>query len=362
MTVILVIEDDLPVRTTIIDVLKNESFDVYGARNGIEGLHIAREIAPDLIISDVVMPGLDGYGVVRELRKDPKTATIPIILLTARVERNDMRQGMEGGADDYVTKPFTINELMNAVGAQLKKRTAIVHKYETTLRMLRKNITYALPHELKTPLTGILGYAHMLLMDYENAKPTDIKDYASWIVKSGERLQRLIENYLVYAQLELIASDPKQVEALRNHIIKNVDDIIREEATNAAENNQRQGDLRLELCNVALQISAQDLRKIVGEIVQNAFKFSPAGTKVTVAIRHDEHEFNLTIHDNGRGMTAEQIQHMGAYMQFERKLFEQQGVGLGFSIAKSLVQIHSGQMSVTSIPGVETTVQITFPI
>ncbi len=362
MTVILVIEDDLPVRTTIIDVLKNEAFDVLGARNGIEGLHIAREHAPDLIISDVIMPGLDGYGVVRELRKDPKTSTIPIILLTARADRNDQRQGMEYGADDYVTKPFTINELMNAVGAQLKKRTAIVQKYETTLRLLRKNITYALPHELKTPLTGILGYAHMLLMDHENAEPSEIKDYAGWIVKSGERLQRLIENYLVYAQIELITSDPKQVEALRNHIIKNVDDVIREEATSAAEDHQRKADLRLELCNVALQISAQDLRKIVTEMVQNAFKFSTAGTPVKVVTRRDEHVFHLIIHDQGHGMTADQIQNMGAYMQFERKLYEQQGLGLGFSIAKSLVQLHSGQVSVTSTPGVETTVQITFPI
>lgn len=362
MTVILVIEDDLPVRTTIIDVLKNEDFDTYGARNGIEGLHIAREHIPDLIISDVVMPGLDGYGVVRELRHDPKTATIPIILLTARTDRTDMRQGMEYGADDYLTKPFTINELMNAVGAQLKKRTAITQKYETTLRMLRKNITYALPHELKTPLTGILGYAHMLLMDYDKAKPPEIQDYAQWIVKSGERLQQLIENYLVYAQIELIASDPKQIEALRNHIIKNVDDIIREEATSAAEDANRAADLRLELCGVALQISAQDWRKIVGELVNNAFKFSPAGTAVTVAASRDEKSFSLRIHDHGRGMTADQIQQMGAYMQFERKLFEQQGIGLGFSIAKSLVKLHGGQIAVTSTPGVETTVEITFPI
>lgn len=362
MTVILVIEDDLPVRTTIIDVLKNESFDVFGARNGIEGVHIAREQNPDLIISDVIMPGLDGYGVVRELRQDPKTSTIPIILLTARTERNDMRQGMEYGADDYVTKPFTINELMNAVGTQLKKRIAIVQKYETTLRMLRKNITYALPHELKTPLTGILGYAHMLLLDHEKATPLEIQDYAQWIVKSGERLQRLIENYLVYAQIELISSDPKQVAALRNHIIKNADDIIREEASSAADDHNRRADLRLELCNVALQISAQDLRKIVNEIVENAFKFSRTGTPVTVTTRRDEKIFSLIIQDQGHGMTAEQIHLMGAYMQFERKLYEQQGVGLGFNIAKSLVQLHGGQITVSSTPGVETTVQITFPI
>ena len=362
MTVILVIEDDLPVRTTILDVLKAEDFDVYGARNGVEGLHIARERLPDLIISDVIMPALDGYGVVRELRQDPKTATIPIILLTAKADRHDMRQGMEFGADDYVTKPFTINELMNAVGTQLKKRTAIVQKYETTLRLLRKNITYALPHELKTPLTGILGYAHMLLMDSENMKPADIDEYASWIVRSGERLQRLIENYLVYAQIEIMSSDPKQIEALRNHIIKNADDLVREEATRIAEEADRSADLHLELSNVALQISGQDLRKIVSELVHNAFKFSPAGTAVNVNARRTDKTFSLLIQDHGRGMTADQIQQMGAYMQFERKLYEQQGIGLGFSIAKSLINLHGGQINMTSSPGVETTIEIIFPI
>jgi signal transduction histidine kinase len=362
MTAILVIEDDLPVRTTILDVLKAEEFEVYGARNGIEGVHIAREYMPDLIISDVMMPGLDGYGVVRELRQDPNTATIPIILLTAKVERNEMRQGMEYGADDYIPKPFSIPELMNAVSAQIRKRTAIVHKYESTLRLLRKNITYALPHELKTPLTGILGYAHILLMDYEKIQPESIQEYANWIVKSGERLQRLIENYLVYAQLEIVSSDPKQVAALRNHIIKNTDDIIREETTRIAEEMNRQGDLHLDLCNVALQISAQDLRKVVSELVQNAFKFSPAGTKVKVSACRNAGTFDLIIHDNGRGMTAEQIHQMGAYMQFERKLYEQQGIGLGFSIAKSLIQLHGGQINITSTPGVETTVHLSFPI
>ncbi|MEO8606300.1 MAG: response regulator [Chloroflexota bacterium] len=362
MTVILVIEDDLPVRTTIMDVLKAEDFDVLGARNGVEGVHIAREHLPDLIISDVIMPALDGYGVVRELRQDPKTATIPIILLTAKTDRHDMRQGMEYGADDYVTKPFTINELMNSVGTQLKKRTAIVQKYETTLRLLRKNIAYALPHELKTPLTGILGYGNMLLMDSDNMKAADVHEYASWIVKSGERLERLIENYLVYAQIEILSSDPKQIEALRNHIIKNADDIIREEATRIAEEANRSADLHLDLCNVALQIAAQDLRKIVIELVDNAFKFSPAETAVNVKSRRTDTTFSLLIQDHGRGMTADQIRHMGAYMQFERKLYEQQGIGLGFSIAKSLIRLHGGQITMSSSPGEETTIEIIFPV
>src|SRR5262249_28368329 len=161
--------------------------------------------------------------------------------------------------------------------------------------------------------------------------------------------------------LEIMSSDPKQVAALRNHIINNAEDIIREEATHAAQETNRQGDLHLDLCNVALQISAQDLRKIVSELTQNAFKFSPAGTAVNVAASRDEKTFTLIIHDHGRGMTAEQIQQMGAYMQFERKLYEQQGVGLGFSIAKSLVQLHGGNISIISTAGVETTVRLSFP-
>jgi two-component system sensor histidine kinase/response regulator len=100
----------------------------------------------------------------------------------------------------------------------------------------------------------------------------------------------------------------------------------------------------------------------VSELVGNAFKFSTAGTEVRISAQRDPKTFSLLIHDNGRGMTPEQIHHMGAYMQFERKLYEQQGVGLGFGIAKSLVNLHGGQVVVTSMAGVETTVQITFPI
>jgi signal transduction histidine kinase len=228
--------------------------------------------------------------------------------------------------------------------------------------MLRKNITYALPHEFETPLTGVLGYGHMLLMDTDNLKADEIREYATWIIKSGERLQRLIENYLVYAQIEIMSSDPKQVQALRNHIIKNTDDLIREEATRIADESSRIADLQLDLCDVALQISAGDLRKIISELVQNAFKFSSAGTPVHVSAKRTDKTFNLLIRDQGRGMTAEQIQQMGAYMQFERKLYEQQGIGLGFSIAKRLILLHGGQLNLSSVAGMETLVEIIFPI
>src|SRR5947208_2472208 len=106
MKKILLIEDDPAILRTTLDMLSVEGFDAVGADNGSVGLQRAREHLPDLIISDIMMPILDGYEVLAELRKEPKTAGIPVIFLTAKISRGDLRQGMEQGADDYLTKPF----------------------------------------------------------------------------------------------------------------------------------------------------------------------------------------------------------------------------------------------------------------
>jgi signal transduction histidine kinase len=249
------------------------------------------------------------------------------------------------------------------VRTQLDKQATIAHKFESTLSTLRTNIAYALPHELKTPLIGIEGYGRLLMMDYDKIKPEQLLEYATWIVKSSERLQRVIENCLVYAQIELIAADPPQLEALRNHNITNPGDIITEEAQWSAENATRISDLKLDLSSSApLQISDENFRKIIRELINNAFKFSNAGTPVTVNATSANGIFTVRIRDAGHGMTAEYIQSIGAYMQFERIIYEQQGLGLGFVIAKRLVELHGGTMHVWSIPNQGTEVSLRLPI
>ncbi len=121
MKKILTIEDDEQIRKTIIDLLEAEGFDSYSEDNGIDGINTAKRILPDLIICDIVMPGKTGYEVLEELEKEPRTAAIPFIFLSARAERNDVRQGMELGADDYLIKPFRVNELLKAIDVRLKK-------------------------------------------------------------------------------------------------------------------------------------------------------------------------------------------------------------------------------------------------
>lgn len=125
MTKILVIEDEESVRLNLVEMLEAEDYDVVSAQNGMIGVMWALDYFPDLIISDVMMPELDGYGVLNTLRQDPATATIPFIFLTAKVDKGDIREGMELGADDYLTKPFSRDELLQSITVRLKKHLAM---------------------------------------------------------------------------------------------------------------------------------------------------------------------------------------------------------------------------------------------
>lgn len=131
MKKILVIEDEPSVRANILELLEAEDFDVVSADNGFIGALWAQEHLPDLIICDVMMPELNGYDVLTALRQYPGTATIPFIFLTAKVDKADIRHGMELGADDYLTKPFTRAELLGAIAARRAKHEIVMQHYTT---------------------------------------------------------------------------------------------------------------------------------------------------------------------------------------------------------------------------------------
>jgi CRP/FNR family transcriptional regulator, polysaccharide utilization system transcription regulator len=127
---ILLIEDNADVRENTAEILELAHYKVYTAPDGKEGVEMARTENPDLIICDIMMPGLDGYGVLHLLGKDPAMAAIPFIFLTAKAERSDMRKGMDLGADDYITKPFDKTELLNAVESRIRKAEVLKKEYE----------------------------------------------------------------------------------------------------------------------------------------------------------------------------------------------------------------------------------------
>jgi CRP-like cAMP-binding protein len=133
---VLIIEDNTDIRENIVEILELADFNVLQANNGKAGLDLANKHKPDIILCDIMMPDLDGYGVLYMLNKNPETATIPFIFLTAKAERIDLRKGMEMGADDYLTKPFDDIELLNAIEIRLKKKEAQEIFYSNPLEKL----------------------------------------------------------------------------------------------------------------------------------------------------------------------------------------------------------------------------------
>ncbi|WP_414543024.1 EAL domain-containing protein [Nostoc sp. CCY0012] len=136
MVKILVIEDEESVRENLLDLLEAEDFETITAANGKIGIHLAVSNVPDLILCDMMMPEIDGYGVLTALRQEPLTATIPFIFLTAKSAKSDFRQGMDMGADDYLTKPFTRAELLSAIMNRLE-RQATLRKYLSTQTVIQ---------------------------------------------------------------------------------------------------------------------------------------------------------------------------------------------------------------------------------
>jgi signal transduction histidine kinase len=362
---LLVIEDEPTILENIIETLSLEQFEVYGAKNGREGVEKALQILPNLIICDIMMPELNGYGVLINLRNNPRTAAIPFVFLTAKADREDMRRGMEMGADDYITKPFTAPELLGAVRMRLERHTKVISPYEQQIDDLRQNIARALPHELRTPLTGIIGYTEMMLMGTDDMEPDQLHSMLTMVYKSGMRLYRVIENYLLYVQIDMAATDPDP-KGLENLIqpkqISDTRTVIPQAAIKAGEEMNRATDLTLDIDPITMRIPHTNLGKIVEELVQNAFKFSQPGAPVQVKGRADNGTYEITVTDQGRGMTLEQIEQIGAYMQFERKTYEQQGLGLGLTLAKRLTELHGGQIEICSVPKEGTTVQVKLPV
>jgi two-component system, sensor histidine kinase and response regulator len=358
---ILLVDDDALHRTTVANALRLHGYLVEEADEGAKALETITAYRPDLIISDVLMPGMDGYDFVAALRKDPSFAVVPVILMTGDAGLPGMRQSMESGADDYLAKPFTIEELLQAVRMRLERQASLRRESEEKLRALRESIALMLPHELRTPLVGILGIADLLETHAEPAPPETLAEYSVMLRTSGQRLLKLTERFLFYAQLELLATDPSARLHLGAAPLLDQSPLILRQAQKAAEEARRPDDLHVALGEVPLRMESQLAERLFEELLSNAFKFSPPRSKVMVSSSRTEMGIQVSIRNEGRGFRPEETSAIGAFLQFSRKLHEQQGTGLGLFIAKRIVELHGGGLQIESSPGINTTVNVRFP-
>ena len=358
---ILIIDDEEAFRSITALSLRRRGFETCEAGDGGAGAEVARRQQPDLVLCDLHMEGCDGYSTLETLRRDPATATIPFILMTGMNDTTVMRRGMDLGADDFLEKPFKPDQLITAVNTRLQKQQTLRSTAEKKLTDLRASLSLALPHELITPLNGIIGPAQLLSTDAASLSSEEVAEFGRTILESAERLHRTVENFLVYARLELQAATPDASAALCRERTDGVRALVEERAKHFAAAAGRDSDLRLDLADGAVAMGAELFTKLADEILDNAFKFSLKDSTVQVSGVVADGRYTLAVTDAGCGLTPEQLAAVGAGVQFNRSAQEQQGAGLGLAIARRIAGLHGGSLCVESRPGQGTVVRVRVP-
>jgi signal transduction histidine kinase len=248
------------------------------------------------------------------------------------------------------------------------KQTTIQRKFQAILEEMRKSLTVSIPHEMLTPLSGILGATNILLDEQWALNQKEIHDMARIIQHSANRLHRLIQNYVVYTQLDLAEKNPlysgnflQARRILMRDSCAYLKAIIESTSTEAAIYHNRQDDLSIELEEGQIKMLEDDIKKIIYELASNACKFSKKGDTVRVMGQNMDKGYQVTIVDRGLGMKKEQVDNLGAFIQYDRKAYEQQGAGLGLIVARRLTEIYGGSFHLESAPGAGTTVRVLFP-
>ena len=362
MKKILVIDDEKLIIENLFHLLTMNDYEVHKAKNGKEGFFKALQIKPDLIICDVMMPEMTGIDVLKLVRQNSEIRNTPFVFLTAVEDRKKNREAMNFGADDYLTKPFSMDELLDAVRSRLKRVDSIETEINRKIDLFKTKIKTSTDHEFNTPLNGIFGYTDLLLNYYENLDKEKIFSFLHGIKKSTRRLQKTLNDILLYNAIQTIDSDIAVKQRLTEGHSVIYGEVVSIVCDKLVQKYQRTNDFTFSIEKAELNISQDNLTKIIEELVDNAFKFSSDNTPVNVSGRNIDKKHQLRINDKGRGISPEHIKSIGAFCQFERTKYEQQGNGLGLYLAKTLVEINGGIFSIESDYGEGTEIVITFPI
>ncbi|MFN6484494.1 MULTISPECIES: response regulator [unclassified Nostoc] len=360
MTKILVIEDEPSLREEILDILESEGFDVMGAEDGLEGLDSAQTNFPDLILCDVMLPRADGYAVLSGLRQNPDTALIPFIFLTAKATRENVRQGMDLGADDYLTKPFRMDELLNAITSRLTKQATIVqiHQKVTQLQhsnLLKDEFIGTASQELRGPATNIMMALKLL---QQAANPEQTQRYIDRLQQECYREIHLIDDLL---DLHYLGANERPLQPEKLNLQTWIPAIVEPFKTQARKRQQTLWSNIPPYLPMPV-IDAADFKRILSELLNNACKYTAPGGKIVLEARCDltaseainpDGQMIMLIVSNEAEIPDKFIPNLFQpfYRVPESDRWQQGGNGLGLTLIEKLAKRLNGKVQISSKAG-----------
>lgn len=365
MCKILVIEDEQGLRSNICDMLQLEGFEVLQAPDGQVGLEIAFAHHPDIILCDLTMPNVNGYQFLTRLRAKTDFADIPVILITGRTERKYLRHGMELGADDFLTKPFSDRELLGAVNARLERQETLTYSNTVALEKARRAMVRMVTHELQTPLSSLMMVQKIIERQAGSISHDQMLDFIDSLRSGSQRLYHVVEQIVFMMQIENELLTTKVIE--RDGVETDLWDLMTasiNQARNFAFRN-RSGEIILNGRDdyAPLYVYVPALKHALAELITNALNFSPEDSQIVISVWNADGQAWINMVDQGPGIPQKALDRAQQdFEQINRETGEQQGIGLGLWLSRRLVELHGGTMEINSVLDKGTQIVIGLPL
>ena len=350
---ILIIDDEEMNIKLLKGILYSQNYKFYEALNGEEALDLVHDISPDLILLDVMMPGIDGFEVCQNLKQDEKTKSIPIVMVTALREKEHRLKALESGADDFLSKPVDSTEVVIRVKSLLRIKSyhdeiAMKNDYLLELEKIKDGLIHMIVHDLRNPLWAVFGYLDLMLLDKDQFTQSQTKLLDSCI-GSCQDLREMVDSLLDIYKME-------EGQMKLNIEKANLEDLIDASLQPfLVQATKKQIALSYDHSDRkhSILVDPRIVKRVLANLINNAIRHTPSGGKIKITAGSYQNNGNLhvEVQDTGNGIAP--AYHQKIFDKFEQVKLKKANIsvgssGLGLAFCKLAVKAHGGRIWVES--------------